>query len=79
MAFYNHATDLQDQLSGHTHVLSLLDFYGEKRHACASCSELACRQNKGITYLTKDKVMQLENAGLQQLQRQVHKNVVSPV
>ena len=50
-----------------THTfLSRLDFYGEKKRTwCAKCSELACRQNKGITYLTKDKVMQLENAGLQ--------------
>ena len=36
MAFHDHATDLQDQLTGHTHVLSLLDFYGEKETCCAT-------------------------------------------
>ena len=54
----------------------------KKRHAVRPLSELACRQNKGTegaAYLTKDKVMQLENADLHSLQRQGQKKVVSPV
>lgn len=64
-----------------THTfLSRLDFYGEKkRHAVQAVRNSRAGRIRGRPICTKDKVMQLENADLQSLQRQVEKRWCQPV
>ena len=70
VAFHNHATDLQDQLSGHTHVNITFRLLWRKKkkkkgHAVRAVRNSLTGRIRGQPilkyYLTKDKVMQLKN------------------